>query len=172
MLHRRHHSDSILHRQRHPRLPEPGIASRRPVRYIHDLPANGRNVVLRQLDQRRARLEVEVWRFLGQFRDRHRHVLDDRRHVRLCRGNHRLVRRRGRFVRVVLRGQFEFRLKARQAGEAKQNKMNETLTGEYGKRCCFGHECSRKRDLQVRSGQVRSDIKIKYFHIHPIHKPI
>jgi hypothetical protein len=102
VLHRRHHHHRILHRQRHPCLPESGLARRSAVRNFHDFPADGRNVVLRQLEQGRPRLEVEVWRLLGFVRDRCGNVPHDRRNLRLRGGHHRLVQRGRRILCLVV----------------------------------------------------------------------
>jgi hypothetical protein len=102
MLHRRYYHHRILHRQWHPGLSKSGLARRSAIRNFHDVPADGGDVVLRQLEQGRPRLEVEVRRLLGVFRDRCGNVPDDWRNLRLCGGHHRLLQRGGRVLGLVV----------------------------------------------------------------------
>ena len=102
MLHGRHHHHRVLHRQRNSSLPKSGVARRSLVWNFHDFPADGRHVVLRQLEQGRPRLEVEVWRLMGVFRDRCGNVSDDWRNLRLRGRHHRLLQRGGRILSLVV----------------------------------------------------------------------
>jgi len=88
LLHGRHHHHRLLHRQRHPGVPKPGLAGRRALRHVHDIPAHGCDVAVRQLEQGRARLAVEVWCFLGLFCDCYRDFLDGWGDVWVCGGDY------------------------------------------------------------------------------------